>query len=154
PHGLAGDWQVVKVGAERETIELPLAALLSQALFLFRIEFNRSAEAGVSFSANLLRVFSQEGGRGSDISGVTGSSPETSGVGWEAKKYVTVTSDPKSKRGKVVALTPLGLKAQETYFQLVEQIEKKWQTRVGKEQIGALREALEELLTRRDGERP
>ena len=52
----------------------------------------------------------------------------------------------------MVCLSPRGLAAQETYHRLTAQIEKRWETRFGKEQIGRLREMLQSLFDRRRGE--
>jgi hypothetical protein len=52
----------------------------------------------------------------------------------------------------VVRLSPLGLEAQQTYYRLVGEIEKRWEARFGKEEIRRLREALRALY-RREGDR-
>jgi len=131
-----------------------LPSLLGRALLEFKKEFDREAPERLELSANILRVLSKAGTPEKDISYLTGGSRETSGVGWEVKRYVIAEPAPKANQGKVVRLTPLGLKAQEAYFRLVDVIERRWQTRFGKKKIIQLRRALEELFESREGERP
>jgi hypothetical protein len=77
-----------------------------------------------------------------EIPRLTGGSPETTDIGWQIKPYVVLEPDPDAKRGKVVRLSPLGLRAQETYHRLNPEIEKRWQARFGAETIRGLRDAL------------
>ncbi len=158
PHGLpvAMGGAEARIYPRRSTQDprpLPLPALLSQLLLAIAMEFDRESEAPLALSANALRVLSEKPVRASDLPLLTGGSPETSGVRWELKPYVIVEADQTAKRGKCVRLTPLGLKAQQTYRRLAGEIETRWATRFGEGEIRNLRAALQGLLERRDGDR-
>ena len=157
PHGLPGDWEGTTKFPPRATngdVPLPLPTLLSQLLLTFRLEFDRESPAPLVLCANTLRVLGEKPIRVAEIPRLTGGSPETSDIGWQTKPYVVVKPDPSASRGKVVSLSPRGLRAQQTYHRLVGEIEKRWETRFGKEKIGRLRESLQELFERRSGDRP
>ena len=91
--------------------DLPLPSLLWRLLSAFRNEFDRESPAPLELCANTLRVLSEEPVREADIPRLTGCSPETGGIGWQIKPYITVGPDPAAKRGRVVSLSPLGLAA-------------------------------------------
>jgi hypothetical protein len=151
PHGLPGG---LEEGADfprrvkRAGNSLPLPALLSQLLLAFRLEFDRESPAPLALCANTLRVLGEVPIRAADIPFLTGGSPETSGVGWQIKPYVVVTSDPTARRGKVVRLSERGLMAQGAYYRLNGDIEKRWEERFGKDRIDTLRESLQGLFDR------
>jgi homoserine acetyltransferase len=84
---------------------------------------------------------------------LTGASPETSGIGWQIKPYAAVEPDPAAKRGKMVRLTPLGLRSQRTYCELTIEMEKRWEARFGRDSIRRLRESLRELFVPYIGDR-
>jgi hypothetical protein len=132
--------------------DLPFSTLLSQALQMFTLEFDRESDASLELSASVLRVLGQPPVRVGDLPKLTGGSPERSDIGWELKPYVSLEADPTTTRGKVVRLTPRGLKAQQTYGQLVVEIEKRWETKVGKREVRQLRQSLEELINRGNGD--
>lgn len=130
-----------------------LPALLSQLLLAFRIEFDRESRAPLVLCANTLRVLGERPIKVGEIPRLTGGSPETSGIGWQIKPYVAVEPDPAASRGKVVRLTPLGLRTRQAYYTLIGEIEKRWEGRFGRERIGRLRESLRELFVPRSGDR-
>ena len=134
-------------------VPLPLAALLSQLLLAFRVEFDRESRAPLALCANTLRVLGERPIPAGDIPRLTGASPETSGIGWRIKRYVAVEPDPLASRGKLVRLTPPGLRARQTYLELTGEIEKRWEARFGKERFSRLRDSLRELFVPRSGER-
>jgi len=119
---------------EQPGAELPV--LLSHALLIFEREFNAESATPLSLCASTLRVLGDAGVRLADIPRVTGSSPETSGLGWQLKPYVRVERDPGRTRGTFVFLTAKGIKAQHHYWHLVCEIEKRW------ERFGPLRALL------------
>ena len=151
PHGLPGGWEEkeefpprVKRGRER----LPLPALLSQLLLTFRLEFDRESRLPLALCANTLRVLGEKPIRVAEIPRLTGGSPETTGIGWQIKPYVVVTPDPTASRGKLVRLSPLGLRTERAYHRLIGQIEERWDLRFDKEAIGRLRGSLQRLFDR------
>jgi DNA-binding MarR family transcriptional regulator len=157
PQGLPGDWEAGGTFAPPAAGGaglLPLPALLSQVLAAFTIEFNRESRAPLALCANALRVLGEKPIPEADIPRLTGSSPETSGIGWQLKPYIAVEPDPAARRGKVVRLTPPGLSAQQTYRKLTGEIEKRWQERFGAAATRGLRDSLRELFVPRSGDRP
>jgi hypothetical protein len=159
PHGLPESLLVIEAReypprVTRDVAPLGLPALLSQLLLAFTIEFEREARVSLALSANALRVLGENPVRLSDILRLTGGSPECSGIGWQIKPCVTVEADPNAKRGKAARLTPRGMKARETYFRLVAEIEKEWLTRFGKDAINRLRASLEALFDKHCEGRP
>jgi hypothetical protein len=147
--------------AGRTTDGRSLPVLLSQALFAFANEFDREGGVSLALCANAIRVLGREPVREAELPGLTGSSPETSGVGWQLKPFVVIEPDPAaaggkvgppSPRRKVVRLSPRGLEAQHKYHLLVEAIELDWQDRFGKRAVGNFRKALEAIRESRDGD--
>lgn len=134
--------------------EFPLPALLAQALLVFALEFETESRVPLALCASMLRVLGDAPVRESDIARLTGSSPETSGIGWQVKPYIMVEADPSAKRGKAIRLSPRGMAAQDIYRQLTAEIEKRWQVRFGRRQIENLRESLLVLLNAEKGDHP
>jgi len=126
--------------------KLPLSTLLAQVLLTFAIEFERDSPAPLALCANAIRVLGEKPIRESEIPRLTGSSPETSGIGWQLKPYIAVERDRATNRGKVVCLSPRGLAAQRNYYRLAAEIDERWQSRFGKEKIERLRGSLQALL--------
>lgn len=135
-----------KLGAEPPA---GLPHLLSRLLLAFQQEFDRESPTPLALCANTLRVLGEKPIRPAEIPGLTGGSPETSGVGWQLKPYVVVTPDPKASRGKVIHLSPRGVTAQRTYHRLTGEIEKRWEASFGKKAMSRLRAALEGLFKQR-----
>lgn len=138
----------------RDSSKFDLPTLLAQTLFAFAIEFERESAAPLALCANAIRVLGEKPVRESEIPRLTGSSPETSGIGWQLKPYIVVEHDSAASRGKVVRLSSRGLEAQRHYYRLCAEIEKRWQNRFGKEYIDGLRECLRGLLNTEKGEQP
>lgn len=130
----------------------PLPVLLSQLLLQFTIEFDRESAAPLSLCANTLRVLGEAPAPLGDLARLTGASPETSDIGWQAKRYVAIEANPAGKRGKTARLTPLGLSVQETCHRLTQEIERRWETRFGKEEVRLMREGLSKLFVMRKGD--
>jgi len=131
---------------EREGADLPLPTLLSQALLAFAIDFEGESRAPFALCASTIRVLGEKPTRESEIPRLTGSSPETSGVGWQIKPYIIVEPDPGARRGKVIRLSPRGLLAQNNYRRVTAEIEKRWESRFGRENVLQLRESLQALI--------
>lgn len=129
-----------------------LPTLLSQSLLAFTMEFDRESPVPLALCANTLRVLGEVPIPLAEIPRLTGGSPETTDIGWQMKPYVSVERDPAARRGKAARLTPLGLKAQQTYHKLAREIDQRWQTHFGKHEIRSLRECLERLFASRNAE--
>jgi hypothetical protein len=155
PQGLPGAWEAPKYPARTATRTggLPLAVLLSQGLLAFALEFDRRSAVPLRLCASTLRVLREQPTPAAEIPRLTGSSSETSGVGWQIKPYIVVEPDPDGGRRKVVRLSPLGLRVQQQYCDLIDEIEKSWEAKFGRQTIHRLRDALLELFVARVGDR-
>ncbi len=137
------------VGAGREP---GLSVLLAQVLLAFTLDFERESPVSLAVSVNALRVLTDDGIRVRDLPRLTGVSKEalSMAVGILARRgYVVVQPDP-AGRGKLVRLTPQGRSAQDDYASLLGAVERRWLTRFGTDQIGALRQALRTIIEKRD----
>jgi DNA-binding MarR family transcriptional regulator len=134
---------------------LELSALLAQVLLLFTQEFERESTLSLAISADTVRVLNDEGVRVRDLPSLTGVAKEVAAVALgflERPGYVTVEPDPNASRTKVVRLTPKGRTVQAEYRRLLEAVETGWQERAGRDAIGTLRTALEQLFEPAGGE--
>ncbi|MDQ6806372.1 MAG: MarR family winged helix-turn-helix transcriptional regulator [Actinomycetota bacterium] len=133
-----------------------LAALLSQVLLAFTLDFERESPIALAVSANLLRVLDEQGVRVRDLPRATGVSKEAIAMMAGALVrggYAALEADPAASMGKVVRLTPKGAVAQEVYLRLASEIEQRWQQRYGDGTICEVREALEPLVGAPTGSR-
>ena len=124
--------------------ELPLAALLSQALLAFTLEFE--ADFPLAASANLLRPLGPEPIALGDLprrSGISQAAIRQGMTLFQRHKLVVIEAIPGAARGKQVQLTSKGLALHRAYRQRVEDIEKEWLTRF--DGIRALRASLTAL---------
>jgi hypothetical protein len=156
PHSLPGGFDTVHDYPARTAHpagSLSLPVLLSQVLLAFTIDFDAQSRTPLRLCAGTIRVLGEEPVPVSDIPRLTGSSPETSDIGWQLKPYVALAAAPQGTRGKVARLTPLGLHAQQTYRDLTGAIEKRWSEKFGGEELQRLRVALFDLFVPRSGER-
>jgi hypothetical protein len=156
PHGIPalGELDVTyKTRSTRDAVPLPLPALLSQLLLAFTLEFQRESRVPLWLCANALRVLSDQPIPESEIPHLTGCSPETCGIGWQIKPFIVVESAPPPRRGKLVRLSPLGVLARKNYYNVTSAVERRWETRFGKQKIRRLRESLSGLFVPRVGER-
>ena len=156
PYGLSADPEMAEKYPPRTALagrNLPLPVLFSQVLLAFTLEFDKESRTPLVLCANTLRVLGEKPIPEADIPRLTGGSPETAGIGWQIKPYIIVEPDPNARRGKVVRLSPLGLRAQQTYRELVEKIEARWAEKFGNAAIQRLRKSLEQLIADRNGNR-
>jgi hypothetical protein len=156
PQGLPGSWDTAAAYPARTATgagPLSLPVLLSQALLAFTVEFDDESSTPLRLCASTLRVLGEQLTPTAEIPRLTGSSPETSGIGWQIKPYIVVEPDPDGGRGTLVRLSPLGLRTQQRYRDLVAEIEKSWEARFGAETVHRLREALLMLFVPRVGGR-
>ncbi len=131
------------------TLHLPLSALLSRVLLAFAMEFELESSLSLAISANLLRTLNEQGVQLRALPLLAGVSKEAISMAMgilEKGHFVVVEPDPDGSRFKIVRLTPKGRKAQETYRQLLDVIEDRWEARFGEATIYNLREALEQLV--------
>jgi hypothetical protein len=134
----------------RTPTDLPLPALLSQLLLAFRLEFERESPTSLALCANALRVLGDESIPAREIPVRTGASPETSGIGWQLKPYITITPGLARNQGQLVRLSPRGLIAQHKYYELTAEIEQRWNASFGAKQSDRLIAILRTLLDHRN----
>ncbi|MEM7362436.1 MAG: hypothetical protein AAF525_00300 [Pseudomonadota bacterium] len=138
--GHGAEWNIVLREDRDAVTELPLCALLSQALCAFAIDYDENAEsvlAGLHTVLTYLRYVDDEGiplERAKALGQVNG----TGRAGFERHKLVTVEA-------KVAYLTNHGKRVRDRYPKQVVQIEKDWQATYGKKTVDDLRHALETI---------
>jgi DNA-binding MarR family transcriptional regulator len=120
---------------------LSLAALLSQTLLAFAIEFERESDISLAIAANVLRLLDEQGVRVRDLPRLSGVSKEAIAValGFLRKRSIVVVEQ------NVAKLTQKGRDARDAYRQLIGIIEERWQSHFGEDTIRTLRELLEPL---------
>ncbi len=131
------------------TSRLTLSVLLSRVLLAFAIEFERESDVSLAISANILRVLNEQEVRVRDLPLLTGVSKEAISMAMgilQEGHLALVEPDPTGSRFKVVRLTPKGREALDAYYQLLGVLEKRWQSRFGKDNIQNLRKLLEHLV--------
>jgi DNA-binding MarR family transcriptional regulator len=110
-----------------------LAALLSQPLLAFTLEYEEESEVSLAIGADVLRVLSADGVSLRDLPALSGVSKEaiTAAINFLRRQgYAVIQPDP-ARRSKLVRLTAKGLAAQEAHRKLVKAIEQRWRKRLG-----------------------
>jgi DNA-binding MarR family transcriptional regulator len=162
-------------------VALPLSTLLSQVLVAFTIEFDNEFErrmrhrtttsslsAGAGHApwltslvmwSNLMQFVCEEGVTVGELQRVARTA-KLPLAGMQRWGYIVVATDPADRRAKpprgdwVVRPTAAGRRAKEVWRPLFDIIEKRWQARFGKDQIGKLRESLGALVGQIDVQLP
>ena len=110
-----------------------LAALLSQALLAFTLEYEEDSSLSLALSANVVRVVPADGVPVRDLPARSGVSKEaiTAAVGFlQRSGYAAVEPDPVG-HAKQVRLTQQGLAAQAQHARLAKAVERRWRKRLG-----------------------
>ena len=110
-----------------------LAALLSQALLSFTLEYEEESALSLAVSADVVRVLSADGIPVRDLPALSGVSKEaiTAAVGFlQRHDYAVVDPDPTS-HSKLVRLTEHGVAAQAQHARLAKAVEQRWRRRLG-----------------------
>jgi DNA-binding MarR family transcriptional regulator len=110
-----------------------LAALLSQALLSYTLEYENESALSLAMSANVVRVLSAEGVEIRDLPARSGVSKEaiTAAVGFlQRNGYAAIEPDP-ATRSKLVRLTEQGLATQAQHTRLARAVERRWRKRLG-----------------------
>jgi DNA-binding MarR family transcriptional regulator len=108
-----------------------LAALLSQALLSFTLEYEDESALSLAMSADVVRVLSADGVQVRDLPVKSGVSKEaiTAAVGFlERQGYAVI--EP-AERSKLIRLTEKGLAAQAQHARLTKAVERRWRRRLG-----------------------
>ena len=161
-------------------VHLPLSSLLSQVLVAFIIEFDNEFErlmphrttnhsetegsprgpwlVSLVMWSNCMRFVGEEGVTVAELEDRARTATNLSGM--QRWGYIVVEPHPADSRPKpprsdwVIRATPKGRQAQEVWRPLFGAIEKRWQTRFGKDEIDRLRELLWALISKMDIEPP
>jgi DNA-binding MarR family transcriptional regulator len=110
-----------------------LAALLSQALLSFTLEYEEESALSLAVSADVVRVLSAGGVPVGDLPALSGVSKEavTAAVGFLQRQGYAVVEPNSANRSRLVRLTEQGLAAQEQHARLAEAVEQRWRRRLG-----------------------
>ena len=110
-----------------------LAALLSQALLSFTLEYEDESALSLALSANVVRVLSADAVPVRDLPTRSGVSKEaiTAAVGFlQRNGYAAVEPDP-AGGSKLVMLTDKGIAARAQHARLAKAAERRWRKRLG-----------------------
>jgi hypothetical protein len=98
---------------------------------LFALDFDRTSKTSLAICANAVRLIGSSVVPERELPHLTGCSPETINVGWQLKPYIKAIANVQRGRGKVLRLTPLGLKAAHGYPRHVAASEERWADEYG-----------------------
>lgn len=127
--------------------EYTLPALLCKVLLAFAIQYERESHLSLAISANVLRFANEEGVRVRDLPRLSGVSKEAIAMAvkrLEQRGFGAVAAETKGSRVKAFILTAKGRQARNIYYQLVLDIEKRWEASFGRP-VARLRRSLERL---------
>ncbi len=160
-------------------VDLPLSALLSQALVAFTIEFDNEFErqmphrttshgrtpgahtpwlVSLVMWSNCMQFVGETGISVGDLEALARTKTNLNGM--ERWGYIVVAPDPADSRPKpprsawLIRVTPAGRKAQDVWRPMFGAIEKRWIERFGQEEIARLRELLANLIRRMELDLP
>ncbi len=125
---------------------LHLAALLSQVLLAYAIDFERESELSLPLSENSVRVLDETAMTAGELAVTAGVSDQATSMALrylEKQGYVEIEA-------KLVRLTPKGVEARERSRRRHTEVEQLWETRFGADTVSTLRSALERVLDQRD----
>ena len=134
--------RATRSGADASVDGAGLSPLLAGVLLAFTLDFERESRLSLPISANTLRVLGPTGVRVRDLPQLTGVSKEANAMcaGWlERHGCARSEPDPTASRGKVLLVTPKGLKAQQKYRRLLDATEVSWATTYGAAALDDLR---------------
>jgi DNA-binding MarR family transcriptional regulator len=129
--------------------DLPLPVLLAKPLLAFALEFEAESELSLAICANVLRLVGEEGVRVRDLPRLSAVSKEAIAIATSflsKRGYAQVKPESPGSRVKALVLTAKGKRAQNTYRELLQKIEDRWQERHGKDAMRAVRQSLERLV--------
>jgi hypothetical protein len=132
-----------------------VSVLLSRALLMFTIEFERASRISLPISANTLRVLTADGVRMRDLPRLTGVSKAANAMasGFLARhECALLEADPSASRGKVARLTEKGGRAQNKFRRLLGQTETTWTEQFGADVVDRLRASLGVLVGENPGD--
>jgi DNA-binding MarR family transcriptional regulator len=138
----------VTAAAEKSPADPSLPALLSRVLLAFAVEFEHESSVSLAICANVLRVVAEPGTRIANFPRLAGVSKESIAMATgylAAHGYGVVEPESPASKKKVLRLTAKGWQAREAYFEILPEIETRWQARLGSAAVAELRVSLEAL---------
>lgn len=147
---------------------LPLSALLSQALVAFTIEFDNEFErrmphrttrhgsaagpwlVSMVMWSTCMRFAGDDGVTLAELEDLARTPTNLNGM----QRWGYVTVEPRPGASPLIRATSKGRMAREVWRTLFGEIEARWQTRFGKDEMGRLRESLSALIGRIDLDLP
>jgi hypothetical protein len=134
--GNGQDWQPVLRGSGETVSDLPLSALVSQALVAFAMNYEEESPVALSLSATVIRLIPPEG-------------RALQGLGHSAGISALVRHGFLRVSGnagrEIVHMTPKGLAVSRAYDGRIEAVETAWRKTFAEASITLLRRALEEV---------
>ena len=130
------DWKPVPRSGTDTVSNLPLSALVSQAVVAFAMQYEELSPVALSLSASVIRQIPAEGRLLQDL----GRSPGVAAL----IRHGFVHASGSSGR-EIAYLTPRGLEVQREYENRIHIVETSWQRQFGKDRIAALICALREV---------
>jgi DNA-binding MarR family transcriptional regulator len=126
----------------------PLWALLSRALILYAIAFERRSRVSLAISADVVRVLDEAPVALRELPALGGVSKEAVAMatGWLVRAgFAVIEPLPAPGRGRQIRLTDGGLKARSNYRRRCAAIDEAWRERLGADLVHGLRAALTAL---------
>lgn len=130
---------------EKDGADLALVSLLSKALLLFALTFERLSPVSMPICANVLRVTGKAGVRTRDLplrSGVSKAAIATSLTFLARQGYAAEEAESPGSRTKLLRLTANGRRVADAYAPLLQVIEERWRERFGAATLARLTAAL------------
>lgn len=138
------EWPVVPRSSRDDSNQMPLPALLSQALAGFAIEYEMENLGRLGHILTLFRYIGDEGvplGEVRPAGGITGNGRSLH----ERHMNIVLENGKPSDNSRIVYLSPKARRARESYSFLVHELESRWFRRYGADVMNRLRDSLESL---------
>ena len=149
-NGMAADLPLhERRGAAADTLHV--AALLSQALLAYTLDFELQSELSHPLAANFVRVLDEKGISVRDLPVAAGVSKEAAAM---ALTFLAKTGHVVLEGGtaatKVARLSPKGRALQKACGRLHASVDGRWRSRFGADDVGRLRSSLDRVLEHGD----
>ncbi len=125
--------------------KLDVSGLLSRALLVLTLEYERGSDISLTAAANVLRVVDDAGTslKGLPLRAGVAKEGQVALVNFLKKKgYVSLGTD----KEKTVKLTPKGKKSRDDHPKRIAAIEKRWEQSAGRQTVSVIRTGLDAVL--------
>lgn len=138
------EWPVILRDSLDDSSNMPMSALLSQALAGFAIEYEMENLGRLGHILSLFRYIGNEGVRLESVrsaGGITGNGRSLH------ERHMNIVLEPgkPTDNSRTVYLAPKARRARDSYSFLVYELESRWRRRYGEEAMNDLRDSLEAL---------